>query len=108
LRSVDSEIGSRVRTSSIRKSYGHVALADVTPALIAEAKSALARRTTSCGTARSPATVNRFVPALSTVLRAGWWRYHVSYANPARVVSREHLSEAPPRNAVDRAAALVD
>jgi hypothetical protein len=52
--------------------------------------------------------VNRFVPALSTVLRAGWWRYHVSYANPARVVSREHLSEAPARNAADRAAALVD
>lgn len=89
-RPLRDERALRQRLEWWRGRYGHVALADVTPALIAEAKAALARGTTPRGTLRSPATVNRYVAALSSVLRAGCSRYHVLYANPARVVSREH------------------
>ncbi|HET7675215.1 MAG TPA: site-specific integrase [Gammaproteobacteria bacterium] len=44
---------------------GAYTLADLTPALIAEQRDALSRATTSRGTATTPATVNRYLAALS-------------------------------------------
>lgn len=71
-----------------REVLGHRALASLTPAVVAEARDQLAQRRTRAGEPISGATVNRYLTALSAVLRVTVREYGWLAKNPVSNVSR--------------------
>ncbi len=71
-----------------RKELGAYVLADVSPALLTQAKDKLARTATKAGAERSPATVNRYLAALSHAFSVAAKEWHWIEGNPLRNVSR--------------------
>lgn len=67
---------------------GDYALADVTPALIAETRDKLAAQTTRCGTPMSPATVVRYLAALSHAFTLAVEEWHWIEDNPVLKVTK--------------------
>lgn len=80
-----------------RDQLGHLELAAITPATIAEARSALEAGDGLSGEPVSGATVNRYHAALSAILRAAQRRWHWLPVNPAREVERAREAPAPER-----------
>lgn len=75
---------------------GHLLLADVTPALIAEARDELLSETTIRSALRSSSTVNRYLAALSKAMSIAVTEWGWLDDSPMRKVSKP--SEAPGRN----------
>lgn len=75
-----------------KERLGLYSLADITPALLVECRDALARGTTYRGTVRSPATVNRYLAALSHVLSVAVKEWGWLEDNPFRKVSKPRES----------------
>jgi hypothetical protein len=71
-----------------RDKFGRLALADVTPAVIAEARDRLAGGTTVRGRPRAPATVNRYLAALSHAFTLAVKEWGWIEDNPFRKVSK--------------------
>ena len=67
---------------------GPYALVDVTPALVAEARDKLARRATPRGPARTPATVTRYLAALSHAFTVAVKEWQWIEDNPVRRVTK--------------------
>lgn len=71
-----------------RAELGGVALSNVTPARISEIKEKWLNQTTRLGKRRSPATVNRFLAALSGVFKAASREWQWCDRNPVSLVSK--------------------
>lgn len=71
-----------------RREIGEYALADVTVALLVQCKNKLLSETTPRGTARSPATVNRYLSALSSVFTAAINEWEWLEDSPLRKVKK--------------------
>jgi integrase len=71
-----------------RAELGTRTLADVTPAVIAEARGKLARGVTVRGRQRSPSTVNRYLAALSHALTVAMKEWGWLEDNPLRKVTK--------------------
>lgn len=67
---------------------GQLSLADLTPAVIVEHRDCLAAGTTKKGTKRAPATVNRYLEALSHPLTVACREWGWVDSNPMRKVSK--------------------
>ncbi len=67
---------------------GDLAVANVTPAVVAEARDKLLSGTTKRKKPRSPATVNRYLAALSSAFKAAVKEYHWCEANPVAAVAK--------------------
>lgn len=67
---------------------GKVAIANVTPALVAQCRDELLVQTTRLGGLRSPATVNRYLAALSACFREAIREWHWLEQSPMPAVSR--------------------
>lgn len=67
---------------------GDYTLADLTPALIAEHRDLLSRETTYRGTVRTPATVNRYLAALSVACNIALKEWGWLNANPVSKVAK--------------------
>lgn len=67
---------------------GHMRLCDVTPAVVADVRDRLADETTVRGTKRSPARVNRYLAALSSVFQLGLKELGWVDDTPMRQVSK--------------------
>lgn len=79
-----------------KNKLGHLLLADVTPALIAESRDELLSETTVRGALRSSSTVNRYLAALSKAISVAVTEWGWLDDSPMRKVSKP--SEAPGRN----------
>lgn len=71
-----------------RDELGSYALANLTPAAIVEARDKLSNGKTNRGSKRSPATVNRYLAALSHVLKTACREWHWIQVSPMSQVSR--------------------
>jgi integrase len=71
-----------------RDRLGHLVLADVTPAVLVEARDDLAQGATFYGRQRSPATVNRYLNTLSHALTVASVEWEWFEENPLRRVRR--------------------
>jgi len=71
-----------------KKRLGHLNLADLTPAIIAEGRDVLLSEKTVRGSLRSPSTVNRYLASLSSSLTAGVKEFGWLEDNPMRKVSK--------------------
>lgn len=71
-----------------REYIGNYTLADVTPALIGEYRDKLKQGITTRGTIRSPATVNRYLAALSQVFTIAIREWGWVEDNPLRKISK--------------------
>lgn len=71
-----------------KKQIGHCLLADVTPAVVAECRDILSRGETPKGGSRQPATVNRYLAALSRAFRVAATEWGWLDDNPLRNVSK--------------------
>lgn len=71
-----------------QENIGHCVLADITPALIAEQRDQLARTITERKTLRSPATVNRYLAALSHVFTIAIKEWGWIDTNPLQKVTK--------------------
>lgn len=80
-----------------KKRYGHILLADLTPAVIAEGRDELLNQTTVRKTQRNPSTVNRYLSALGRALTIGVKEWGWLEENPIRNVSKPSESRGRER-----------
>lgn len=71
-----------------KEQLGSLALDDISPARLAEAKLKLSKGTTPRGTRRAPGTVNRYIAALSHVFTIATKEWQWVQDNPMRVVTK--------------------
>ena len=83
-----SQAPQQVQLSWWREHMGRLALADVTPAVIGEARDELARGITRSSTPRAPSTVNRYMAVLSHLLTVAMKEWGWVGDNPMRNVTR--------------------
>lgn len=87
-----SERVQRQQLAWWRARLGYVVLADLTPSLIGERRDALGAENTARGCRRSPASVNRYLAALSHVLSVAASEWGWLDSSPVRMVTK--LKEA--------------
>jgi integrase len=92
-----------------REQLGNYALVSITPAVIADCKAKLLAGTTRYGRPRTPATVNRYLAALSAVFKVAVREWHWLESNPVSNVSRGQESPGRVRwlDGPERAALLA-
>jgi integrase len=71
-----------------KEQFGCKVLAEITPSLISECKDRLVNEKTYKGTSRSPATINRYLGALSHVFTVACKEWGWTSDNPLRFVSK--------------------
>jgi len=71
-----------------KSALGAYLLSDITPSRIAEKRDELLSTQTSHGTIRSPATVNRYIAALSHVYTIGFKEYEWIETSPVRKITK--------------------
>ena len=87
----DDQANFRYMLSFFDKQLGHLILAELTPARVAEAKSALQNGTNKNGRPYSPATIYSYLSAFSLVCRIAVREWRLMPRNPVEDVSRPSL-----------------
>lgn len=87
-KSADFEKSQKAKMNWWKEQLGHHVLADVTPSLITECRDRLLAETTKRGITRSPATVNRYLAALSDAFSVAVKEWEWLEDSPMRKVKK--------------------
>ena len=87
-KSTDFEKSQKAKMKWWKEQLGHHVLADVTPSLITECRDRLLAETTKRGITRSPATVNRYLAALSDAFSVAVKEWEWLEDSPMRKVKK--------------------